>query len=84
MEFLITLAVNIVRVYKFAILARVLISWIQVNPHNRLVVMIYQITEPVLKIFRSILPNMGMLDLSPLLAFFALDFLQQALMGVHF
>jgi len=44
--------------------------------------MLYQATEPVLRIFRGILPRMGMIDLSPLIAFFALDFAQIGLMSL--
>lgn len=80
MEFALSFGINIVRIYKFAILARVLISWMQVNNHNRIVVLIYQVTEPPLRFLRGILPRMGMLDLSPLLAFIALDLLQMAMM----
>jgi len=82
MEFALFFAINVVRIYKFAILARVLISWIKVDRSNKLVIFIYQSTEPVLGHVRRILPNLGMIDLSPLIAFFALDFLQMALMGV--
>jgi len=82
MDFAFVLAINVVRIYKFAILARVLISWIQPYPSGRLSIMIYQATEPVLRIFRSLLPRMGMIDLSPLIAFLALDFAQMGLMSV--
>ena len=82
MDFVLYLFINVLRIYKFAILARVLISWMTVSRNNRIVVIIYQTTEPVLRIFRKILPNFGMIDLSPLLAFFALDFGQLALMKV--
>ena len=54
-----------------AILARVIISWIPIgegSPFMPLVRMIYQITEPILAPIRSLLPNMGMLDLSPMIA----------------
>lgn len=80
-EFAVFFLLNVIRILKYAILARVLISWIQVNPHGRLVRLIYEITEPVLRIIRNILPRMGMIDLSPLVAFFALDFLQIALVN---
>jgi len=82
MEFILTLGINIVSIYKFAILARVLISWIRVNRSNRIVIFIYQSTEPVLRVFRRILPKFGMIDLSPLIAFIALDFLQLFLVGL--
>jgi YggT family protein len=79
MNFVFVLLLNVVRVYKYAILARVLVSWIQVNPHNRVVIFLYQLTEPVLRFFRRLLPRFGMIDLSPLIAFIALDFIQLGL-----
>jgi len=82
MEFIVFLASNVVRVYKFIILARVLISWIKVDQSNSIVIFIHQSTEPLLGFVRRILPNFGMIDLSPLIAFFVLDFIQMALMGV--
>ncbi len=82
MDFIIVLAINVIRIYKYAIIARVLISWIQVNRSNKLVIFIYQATEPLLRFFRRILPNFGMIDLSVLIAYIALDFLQMALVSV--
>lgn len=56
------------RLYTFVLLARVLISWIQVDPYNPVVQFLYQITEPVLQPIRQMLPaTMGM-DFSPLIA----------------
>lgn len=37
---------------------------------------VYDVCEPFLRIFRGLLPNVGMLDLSPILAFFAILILQ--------
>ena len=76
MEFITFMLINIIRILKYAILARVLMSWVQVNPHGKIVRTIYEITEPILGIIRNILPRTGMIDLSPILAFFALDFAQ--------
>ncbi|MBU0577485.1 YggT family protein [Patescibacteria group bacterium] len=76
MEFLAFFLINVIRIIKYAILVRILMSWIQTNSHGQFYRTIYEITEPVLRIFRSILPRTGMIDFSPILAFFALDFLQ--------
>ena len=76
MEFIIFFLINIIKIFKYAILVRVLMSWIQTNPNGAIVRFIHEVTEPILKICRRILPRTGMIDLSPLLAFFALDFIQ--------
>lgn len=79
MEFIFVLLINIVRIYKYAIIARILMSWIQPRPQGQLGMMLYQATEPVLRIFRRLIPPIGMIDLSPLIAFFVLDFAQLGL-----
>ncbi len=60
--------------YTWIIIAAAIFSWLYafnvVNPRNQVVSMIgnmlYQMTEPLLKPIRNILPSMGGLDLSPL------------------
>jgi YggT family protein len=75
MEFILFFLVNLIRIVKYAILVRVLMSWMG-GGKGKIGQIIHEITEPVLRIFRNILPKTGMIDLSPLIAFFALDFLQ--------
>ncbi len=43
---------------------------------------IYQITEPILAPIRSVVPPMGMIDISPLIALFILRIIQGILLGV--
>jgi len=77
MEFILFFLVNIIRILKYAILVRILLSWIQRPGHpGRFTQILYEVTEPILKIFRNLLPRTGMIDLSPIIAFFALDFAQ--------
>lgn len=62
------------------ILARVIISWIPIgegSPFMPAVRFVYQITEPILAPIRSVLPNTGMLDLSPMIAMLLLLVLQR-------
>lgn len=55
------------RLYEIIILARVIISWVQVDHYHPVVVWIYRLTEPVLSPIRAIIPfeRIG-IDLSPL------------------
>lgn len=82
MEFIIFFLLNVIRVLKYAILIRVLLSWVQSGYPGKFTIFIYEITEPVLRIFRRILPRMGMIDLSPIVAFFALDFAQLGIINL--
>ena len=79
MEFVSFFLINVIRVLKYAILARVLMSWIQPIPSGRIGLFLYSSTEPILRIFRSILPRTGMIDLSPIIAFFAFDLAEYGL-----
>lgn len=61
-------------VLTIAIFARSIISWFPVNPGNRLVAALYQITEPILEPLRRIIPRVGMFDLTPMVAIILLQF----------
>ena len=65
-----------------AILGRVIISWINLSPSNPIVVLLYGITEPILAPIRRVLPSMGMLDLSPMVALIVMMILQRVLLSL--
>lgn|SRR3989338_5249238 len=65
------------------ILIRVIISWVNPDPFNTLVQLLYRLTDPVLQPFRRILPSMA-IDISPILAFLAIVFLKTFLVSTLF
>ena len=65
----------------FILLARILLSWFPGFARNPIGEMIYQITEPILAPARQIIPPMGGLDISPIIVFLILGFIQRALVG---
>ena len=73
MHALIFLIDSALQLYEFVLVAWVILSWLisfnVVNTQNRFVYMLsdilYRLTEPVLRPIRRILPNLGGLDLSP-------------------
>jgi len=65
-----------------AILIRVILSWLNVSPYNPLVNFIWQITDPILEPLRRIVPAIGMLDVTPILAMILLSVIQQVLLTV--
>ena len=73
---IIELASGLLTVYKYILLASVIISWVNADPYNPIVNFIYRATEPALRRVRRYLPNTGMIDLSPLVLF-ALIYLVQ-------
>ena len=64
-------------VMMFAILARVLMSWLPGAQNTKIGRLLFEFTEPVLAPIRRILPQMGMIDLSPLVALIALQVIAQ-------
>ena len=77
----------IINIVWFLIIASAIFSWLYafnvINTRNEAINMIgrslYQVTEPIYRPIRRILPNMGGLDLSPLVVLVILFFLQQLL-----
>ena len=65
----IQLVQTLFEVYSFILLARVLTSWFQVDPYNPIIRILYQLTEPLLAPIRRLLPQTGMMDFSPIVAF---------------
>ena len=67
----------ILSIYMWVIIARAVLSWVSPDPYNPIVRFIHNITEPVLYRVRRALPvNFGGLDLSPIIVFLAIIFLQ--------
>ncbi|ACH38510.1 MULTISPECIES: YggT family protein [Citrifermentans] len=66
---IVELASGVLTIYKYILLASVIISWINADPYNPIVNFIYRVTEPALQRIRRYMPNTGMLDLSPLVLF---------------
>jgi len=62
------------------ILIRALISWVNPDQYNPVVQFLYRMTEPILQPIRRLLPPMGF-DISPIIAFFAIIFLQAFLVA---
>jgi YggT family protein len=57
---------------------RAIISWFALDPRNPLVEVLDQITEPILSPLRRIVPRIGMIDITPLVAIILLQVLSQA------
>jgi len=73
---------------ELAILIRVLMSWIRPNPYNPFVQVIYQITEPIMGPLRRIIPPLGMIDITPMVALIILQIVREivlsAIRSLHF
>ena len=63
-------------IYMYVIIARAILSWVNPDPYNPIVSFLYRSTEPVLTRVRRVLPDLGGLDLSPIIVLVAIYFLQ--------
>lgn len=67
---------------ELAILARVLLSWFRVDRYHPVVAFLYQITEPILRPLRNIIPPLGMLDISPIVALILIGIVRQVVRAI--
>ncbi|CAG5083776.1 Putative uncharacterized protein ylmG [Thermobacillus xylanilyticus] len=71
------------RIYTFVIIAYVLLSWIPNARDSFIGEMLGKLVEPYLAPFRRLIPPIGgMLDISPIVAIFALQFIAMGLIAV--
>ena len=78
MEFLFNLIRLLCEVLSLVIVARVILSWFS-SPTNRLAIILYRATEPVLAPLRRIIPRFGMIDFTPLVAIILLQLIVRLL-----
>jgi YggT family protein len=75
-------------IYVYVVIAMAILSWLiafnVVNTRNPVVHMIaellYRLTEPVLRPIRNLLPNMGGIDISPIILFLIILFIQSVIL----
>ena len=79
---IILLFTAILRIYEFLMIIYILMSWIPESRSTQLGRVISGFVEPYLSIFRKIIPPLGMIDFSPIIAFIVLDFAMQGLINI--
>jgi YggT family protein len=83
MAIILQTAVSFIGFYLLLLIVRVLLTWFpNVNWSSQPFAALSQITDPYLNIFRSIIPPLGGMDFSPMLALLALQVLWQALSSI--
>ena len=81
------LALQILKLYSYVVLANVVISWLVafniLNTQNRFVYsileMTYRLTDPILNKIRNFLPNLGSLDISPVILLLLIWFIEMCM-----
>ncbi|MBA2278300.1 MAG: YggT family protein [Chloroflexia bacterium] len=67
----------ILQIYTFILIGRAICSWFDPGFRSSIGKILYDLTEPIIAPIRQIVPPVGMLDLSILVAFFILFILRQ-------
>ena len=81
------LALQILKLYSYVVVANVVISWLiafnVLNTGNRFVYSIleltYRLTDPILVKIRRFLPNLGSLDISPIILLLLIWFIEMCM-----
>ncbi|MEQ8266039.1 MAG: YggT family protein [Parvibaculum sp.] len=84
---LLNLLVSLITLYIWIIIIGVVLSWLiafnVINTHNRFVYLVVdtinRLTEPALRPIRNVLPNLGGIDISPVILLLLLFFVQNLL-----
>ena len=87
MNSLLALIIQIINLYTYVLLIYIIITWLIafniINTSNRLVYsvveVLYKLCEPVLKYVRRFIPNIGNIDISPIIVLLLLWFFQNLL-----
>ncbi len=70
---------TLIDLYIWIVIIRVLLSWFDVDQRNQIVRFLIDATEPVLSKIRSVVPDLGGLDLSPLVLILILSLVRNML-----
>ncbi|MEG3436919.1 YggT family protein [Pannus brasiliensis CCIBt3594] len=80
--FILTILINFLQIYSVLLIIRVLLTWFQsAGWAEQIISFLSPITDPYLNLFRSIIPPLGGMDFSPILAFLLLNVVQNLLVA---
>lgn len=69
-----------IQIYSILLIIRILLTWFpNIDWSSAPLSILSQLTDPYLNIFRSVIPPLGGIDFSPILAFLLLNFISQLL-----
>jgi len=81
MEMLILAVGYLVQFLAFAIFARAIVSWFPIDRNGPIVQFLNAVTDPVLEPLRKVIPPIGMIDITPMVAMLLLFFVASALLN---
>jgi len=65
---------------RIALLVRVVSSWLPISPYSRWIRWSYAVSEPILRPLRQVIPSMGPIDITPIIAYFLIQIIQGAVL----
>lgn len=68
-------------ILRLALLVRVISSWLPIDPYSPWLRWSFVLSEPILRPLRQIVPTLGPMDITPIIAYFLLGFLARILIG---
>ena len=79
---LVSLILLTINLFFWLIIIRIILSWVAGTTYNPAIAMVYALTEPLLRPFRRLVPDLGGFDISPIFALIALGALMRLVMGL--
>jgi YggT family protein len=67
---------------RIALLVRVISSWLPISPYSPWIRWSYAISEPILKPLRAVIPSLGPIDITPIIAYFLIGIIQSAVLNL--
>lgn len=75
---------NAIQIYSILLVIYILMSWVPSTRETKFGQFLAKITEPYLGFFRKFIPPLGMIDISPIAAIFALQFIEKGFIQIYF
>lgn len=83
MEFVVATLYRLVEIYTWALIIYILMSWFPSARETAIGKFLARICEPYLEPFRKIVPSIGMIDISPIVAFIVLRLAQSGILELY-
>lgn len=75
------LASAILKIYFFALIAMIILSWVAPQASHPGALLVFQLVEPIMAPVRKVIPPLGMIDLSPIVVFIAINLIDGIVVG---
>ncbi|HSH47304.1 MAG TPA: YggT family protein [Halomonas sp.] len=76
-----TLASAILKIYFFALIVMIILSWVAPQAGHPAALLVMQLVQPVLAPIQRVIPPLGMIDLSPIVLFLAINLIDGIVVG---